>query len=524
MLNARNFLMHGRAAASAAMLLCCVERVDAQFVHAANGAAVGLMSTAPNVYQQYGPPMQAGINPIQISIPSQNANAGISGVLPRGALARLVLNPDPTPGAPPFALTDQSGVIQRYVEPVPGIELNSYVDNVVVVRHDTGRTLLASQLEFPPQPLYPLLGEESGISELMPLANHDRNGGGTAHIERTQFADDDDATVQLLADVEELPDEGPNHSTRQSDTIEPLVDRVGADAEYLSTPDLEIVPGPLEGDPMYGSPHLSGPSFPGLDGGQPCPACGNVHVPGECGTVFPGADPGFGPNPPQLCRYYASVELNLLRAHILEGPDGKLSEKYEPSPRLTIGFNQTGKIDGRVRYWHYSQDTPILGDGRIDIEMDVLDIEATNLFGTDRFEILTGGGLRVAGIDVEDVNNDAAGADLLGMTLFAEGRKYLCSFQNGRIAWVSGIRVSILGGDWGGDVGNDFTGGPVQDDNLVVHELHAGVVYAVRHPDFDLHARLGFEMQNWHSDALSQNGSRDSISFLGPGIQVGAGF
>ena len=54
----------------------------------------------------------------------------------------------------PFALTDQSGVIRRYVEPVPGVDLSSFVDNVVVVRHDTGRTLLASQLELPSQPLY----------------------------------------------------------------------------------------------------------------------------------------------------------------------------------------------------------------------------------------------------------------------------------------------------------------------------------------------------------------------------------
>ena len=422
------------------------------------------------------------MNPAQTSIASQGVSVAVNGALPRGQLARLVHNPDPTPGAPPFALTDQSGVIQRYVEPVPGVDLNSYVDNVVVVRHDTGRTLLASQLELPSQPLYPMLGERSGISELMPLDNHDRNGGEVSGIERTQFADDDDATVQLLADAEELPDGVANGSSRQSGTIEPLKNRAGADAEYLSTPDLEIVPGPLDCDPMYGSPHLSGPAFPGLEGGQPCSECGNVHLPGECGPVFPGAVPGLGPNPPQLCRYYASAELNLLRTHFLEGPDGKLSEKYEASPRVTVGFNETGKIDGRVRYWHYSQDTPVLGGGRIGVEMDVLDIEATNVLGTDRFEVLTGGGLRLAGIELSDANDDGAGADLLGMTLFAEGRTFLCSFQDGRIAWVYGGRVSILGGDWGGDAGNDFTGGSVQDDNVVVHELHAGIVYAVRHP------------------------------------------
>jgi hypothetical protein len=229
------------------------------------------------------------------------------------------------------------------------------------------------------------------------------------------------------------------------------------------------------------------------------------------------------PEPPQLCRYYASAEINLLRTHIGESAHGKLSEKYELSPRVTIGFNETEKIDGRVRYWHYSQDTPILGGGRIDVEMDVLDVEATNLLASPRFEVLMGGGLRMAGIDVTDANNAAAGADLLGMTVFAEGRTPLCTYQDGRIAWVFGGRLSILGGDWGGDAGNNFTGGSFQDDNLVVHELHAGVVYGVRRFDYDFHARLGFEMQNWHSDALSQTGG-DSIGFLGPGFQIGAGF
>ena len=63
--------------------------------------------------------------------------------------ARLVHNPKPTAGLPKYALTDQSGTIQRYVEPVDGIRLESYIDQVVVVRHDTGRTLLASQLDLP---------------------------------------------------------------------------------------------------------------------------------------------------------------------------------------------------------------------------------------------------------------------------------------------------------------------------------------------------------------------------------------
>ncbi len=75
----------------------------------------------------------------------------------RAPLARLIENPDQTDGAPPYALTDQSGAVHRYVEPVPGIDLSSYVGQVVAVRSDTGMTLLASQLELPQQALRPMV-------------------------------------------------------------------------------------------------------------------------------------------------------------------------------------------------------------------------------------------------------------------------------------------------------------------------------------------------------------------------------
>src|SRR3990172_221321 len=66
-------------------------------------------------------------------------------------LARLVRNPDESNGGPKYGLADQTGAIQRYVEPAPGIDLEPYVGYAVKVRHDTGRTLLASQLELPGQ-------------------------------------------------------------------------------------------------------------------------------------------------------------------------------------------------------------------------------------------------------------------------------------------------------------------------------------------------------------------------------------
>jgi hypothetical protein len=66
-------------------------------------------------------------------------------------LARLVRNPDQSGTAPAYALADQNGNVQRYVEAVPTVDLEPYVGYAVKVRHDTGRTLLASQLELPGQ-------------------------------------------------------------------------------------------------------------------------------------------------------------------------------------------------------------------------------------------------------------------------------------------------------------------------------------------------------------------------------------
>ncbi len=63
--------------------------------------------------------------------------------------ARLARNPNMDDGNPPFALIDRYGGIQRYVEPVPQVDLERYVGQTVAVRRDTGGTLLATQLDLP---------------------------------------------------------------------------------------------------------------------------------------------------------------------------------------------------------------------------------------------------------------------------------------------------------------------------------------------------------------------------------------
>ncbi|MEN0111572.1 MAG: hypothetical protein AAF805_12705, partial [Planctomycetota bacterium] len=65
-------------------------------------------------------------------------------------VAILIRNPDRGGGSPPYALADQYGQAQRFVEASPRINLDRYLGRRVHVRHDTGMTLLPSQLELPP--------------------------------------------------------------------------------------------------------------------------------------------------------------------------------------------------------------------------------------------------------------------------------------------------------------------------------------------------------------------------------------
>jgi hypothetical protein len=65
----------------------------------------------------------------------------------------------------------------------------------------------------------------------------------------------------------------------------------------------------------------------------------------------------------------------------------------------------------------------------------------------------------------------------------------------------------------------------VRDDNVVVHELYAGMEFARCYRRIDLRARLAFELQNWHSDVLAEtDADTDTIGVVGPGVRVGAEF
>jgi len=457
--------------------------------------------------------------------PAGNPSSPPATAQPRGPLARLVVNPDRSSGAPPFALSDQGGAIQRYVEPVPGIDLGAYVGQVVVVRHDTGQTLLASQLELPPQALTPLIGEagagaDTELTGSMPAS---RARTSSQAVRLAQYIDNDDATVQLLPENEEAA--GPQMEMMSPDPISGQM--VAPDMQLPAFPGEMISPG-MAG-PGYGAPYCdptncgSGVAemYPAetMMGMEPCPRCGVVH--GRMGAAQHGS---FGQCSPKKTRYYGDIEFNFFRPTLSENVVGKLSESYQFSPRLILGFDGIGNLAGRARYWDYGRDIEVLNDDKLRLEFKVLDLEGTHRVVVHRTEVILAAGLRVAEIGITDDADEESDCNLAGLTMAADGNTALVAARGGRLAWVYGGRLSLLGGNWAGEDDSQFVNERVRDDNVLVHELYAGAQFNRRYRNLDLHARLVLEMQNWHSDVLAEDADVESIGFVGPGIQLGADF
>ena len=139
----------------------------------------------------------------QVVLPRTSPNGQLTGSV-TAQRARLIHNPKQTAGLPKYALTDQSGTIQRYIEPVDGIQLEPYIGQVVVVRHDTGRTLLASQLELPDNLAIPL-GIQKATSPLNTTATR-----SDSFIQQLSYEEDVEPIPALTGNqhgwaAEELP-------------------------------------------------------------------------------------------------------------------------------------------------------------------------------------------------------------------------------------------------------------------------------------------------------------------------------
>ncbi len=243
-----------------------------------------------------------------------------------------------------------------------------------------------------------------------------------------------------------------------------------------------------------------------------CPhCCGSSH----CG-------PPHACGPPKKGMFYSEAQLMFLRAHVVEESLGKLSEKYELTPRFILGYESPSSWGARARYWSYGRTTQILDDDdSLRLDFDVFDIEGTTRFSTERADLLLSCGFRWVDAEIE-VDDESVRADMPGLTLAADVRALICRRCRSEWSGVFGARWSILGTNWQGD--DDAFIEPTDDDNITVQEIYGGVEYLRRYRNCDIFARAVFEMQNWHSDALSNSADTDSIGFVGPGLHVGATF
>jgi hypothetical protein len=351
--------------------------------------------------------------------------------------------------------------------------------------------------------------------------NWRRAAQSAGSVQQVQYVDNDDASVQLLPDG----DSGVDPSGMAAGSLMPLD----------GTP-------PMGDFPPYAEqvgPPMVGPMYP--------PNMPMQYPPGMTGYPTGGCDP-----PPARSRLSADVELMLLRPQIAESAVGKLSEDYQFSPRVILELEGAGNFDGRLRYWHYDRNTDVLGTSNlitsqpyfpwnfilfadaavnaspgkssIRINFDVLDIEALHHFAARKSELTLSAGLRLAGIHLTDTAFQECGTNLIGLTVAGDGMTPLGNFPGGHFGLVYGGRLSILGGNWGGDDNSQFVDQQTRNDNVLVHELYGGVELARRCRMLDVHARLMFEMQNWHSDVLAQDAGLESIGIFGPALQLGAEF
>lgn len=186
-----------------------------------------------------------------------------------GPWAVLMRNPDTAAGEPPYVLLDDYGRVRRYVEPSPGARLDERVGERVRVLHDTGRTLLASQLDFGDElrPLKP--SGRRAPAEFRPPREARSLDRRRDRLVPAQF-DDTPLGESVLDDPGPLDSPGSldDVTPLDDDRPEPIVleDLLAEDVDELPPPDgTETLPLLDRGEGYYRSapasdcPHCNGP-------------------------------------------------------------------------------------------------------------------------------------------------------------------------------------------------------------------------------------------------------------------------
>lgn len=182
----------------------------------------------------------------------------------------LIRNPDTARGEPPYAIADQYGRVQRFVEPSPGMSLDRYVGERVRIKHDTGRTLLASQLELPNtvasrgEPTTPLR-EVSPAQFIPPKPTKSLTEPRLFNVIPTQATEDGGEAIDLDR-VLAREAEGRSDESLPAPTKRRSLEPIPADSYYPEASSSEVIDMGIVGDGYRDAghapdcPHCRGPS------------------------------------------------------------------------------------------------------------------------------------------------------------------------------------------------------------------------------------------------------------------------
>ncbi len=243
-----------------------------------------------------------------------------------GSIALLVRTATDDVSAPPYALLDQFGQVQRYVEPSPGIDLANYLGRRVRVLHDTGETLLASQLE---------------LDFEAPLV------------------------MQADAELEELPAQGDSLEPIASDTLSPeSVEPIMLDE--LPFPTSRAMPTTeyrFDDRPIGTMP-------------APCESCGRRRCtgctqPSAVTTPKLHADAEF-----LFMRYYRADGVRTGYVNAGTGAPEDIDFDHDLAPRFTLAYGGSGELGARVRYWQFDQTAgPVNGGSTSQLDVDTYSLD-----------------------------------------------------------------------------------------------------------------------------------------------------
>lgn len=388
-------------------------------------------------------------------------------------MAILIRNPAAKAGAPPYALADDHGVVQRLVEPSPGITLEPHLGSIIRVRHDTGGTLLASQLDL-------------------------QTKGLPAPSDRISLAKFRRSPIRTAQSLDALP---PSTSPTGSSTGGELLPEPIVLEEVVGEPD-----GPILNGLQYPYSVSAGPAATAAPASStPCAQCGS-GVGGNCPHCALHAGIGLPSIGGLLSDIDASVDLLWLRAHDSAGLSG--GSDFESGSRWELGINGPQRHRLALRYFEY--DSP-LAIGRLD--METIDIEFQRHISLgNRAEWAIGGGFRWAEYDEAlTINASPAGvsySDTIGPMIGIYGR--MPAF--GRVDGTVLLRQSWQFGD------SSVGGGAGTFGNFGVTEFQFGLERRRQTRIGQTTVRGVLEAQNWSGAANAPQSSDRGLIGLGFGI------